>query len=256
MRRTGTICVATLLLLFVVIGNLMAMDGQEVISKYLEARGGKAKLEAIKTMHMVGTMSAGGMNGKIETWHKTPMKYAAHMTIQMQKIEEGCDGEHVWQVTPMGLNELKGDDRAKRLEQVRIEPMLGFTDRGGKLEYVGLEPVKGVDCHKVRVIQATGDTTVSYFDAGTFLLVQTEVDTPQGKVKQSFDDYKAVDGIKTPQKMSVVTPVSRMMITMDSVEINQPVADSIFVMPKAEEVPTVMKPVPDSLRGKSPDKDK
>jgi len=237
-------------------GSLLAMDGEEVVGKYLDARGGKAKLEKLETIHMKGTLMMSGMNGQIEIWNKAPQMYAMHMNMQMMTIKEGCNGEDVWQVTPQGLNIFEGDEKKKRLEQVRIEPMLGFTERGGVLEYVGLEPVKGVDCHKVRVIQATGDTTMSYFNAESFLLVKTDVDTPMGKVEQHFDDYKTVSGVVMPHKLRTVTPNMRVLITMSEVEVNQPVPDSLFAKPEAAEVPTVMKPLPDSLRGTSPDKDK
>ncbi|MFH1893580.1 MAG: hypothetical protein ABIK83_12970 [Candidatus Zixiibacteriota bacterium] len=243
---TGTVLVFFLTLAFSVI--LIAADADEIFNKHIEAMGGMKKLEALESLKMSGKINMGGMTGDIVITKKAPNFHLLQITSPMFEVNEGCDGKNVWSTSPMGFKTYDGVELEKRLEQTRIEPLVGFKERGGKYEFVAEEPVKGVDCYKMLYMQSTGDTTYTYYDKDTYYMVKTEVDTPEGPVEQFFEDFKTIDGYVYPFKLRTVSAQGRMMVTFDSIAVNQKVDESLFVMPDSASVPTRMKPVPDSLK--------
>lgn len=255
MRQFRVISILTVLTAICFSTALYGITADEIVANHLEAKGGLDKLKDLETVHMKGTMMMSGMQGQFELWNKAPNLHAMHVKVQGMTIEEGSDGENVWSVTPMGMNKFEGKQLEQRLEQTRLEPLLGFKDRGGSYELVGKEPVKGEEAYKVRFIQGTGDTTYSFFDTDTYYMIKTSVSTPQGEAEQFFKDFKTVDGYVFPGSITTAGQQGRVMIKIDQIEVNKPVADSLFVMPNPDDVPTVMKPLPDSMRKPMPGKD-
>ena len=250
MRKLAIILTLAAFLALAFSVTLLAVDADGIVSKYLKARGGVKKLEALKTVHMKGKIFAGSMTGDIEITNKTPNLHVLKIALPMITVTEGCDGKNVWSFNSMtGLKKYEGEELQKRLEQTRIEPLLGFKDRGGKYELLGIEPVKGDSCYKMLFIQGTGDTTYSYFDVNTYHMLKTEAISPEGRSEQYFEDYKDIDGYVFPFKMKTIAGPQRMIITFDEITVNKPVADSLFVMPDSASVPLPrMRPLPDSVR--------
>ena len=90
---------------FIAVGNLSAITLEEILAKNLEARGGKAKLEAIKTYTVDGTMTmAQGMDLSFTQAMKRPMKYRMDMSFQGMSIATAFDGTTAWSKNPMAGN--------------------------------------------------------------------------------------------------------------------------------------------------------
>lgn len=227
---------------------LIAADADEIFNNHIEAMGGMKKLEALETLRMSGKINMGGMTGEIIITKKAPNLHLLQIKSPMFEIQEGCDGENVWATSPMGFKKYDGEELEKRLEQTRIETLVGFKERGGKYEFVAEEPVKGVDCYKMLFMQGTGDTTYTFYDKETYYMVKTEVETPEGAIEQFFEDFRTIDGYVYPFKLRTVSNQGRMMVTFDTIAVNIKVDESLFVMPDSASVPSKMKPIPDSLR--------
>jgi len=227
---------------------LIAADADEIFNKHVDAMGGIKKLEALESLKMSGKINMGGMTGDIVITKKAPNFHLLQITSPMFEVKEGCDGENVWSVSPMGFKKYEGEELEKRLEQMLIEPLVGLKERGGKYEFVAEEPVKGVDCYKMLYMQKTGDTTYSFYDKDTYYMVKTEVTTPEGAVEQFFEDFKTIDGYVYPFKLRTVTAQGRMMVTFDSITVNQKIDESLFAMPDSASVPSRMQPLPDSVK--------
>jgi len=255
MRRLAIISLLSILTAICFSTALYAITADEVVQKHIEAKGGLDKLKALETVHMKGTMMMSGMQGQFEIWNKAPYYHAMHVKVQGMTIQDGCNGKEVWNVSPMGLKKYEGEDLKQRLEQARIEPLLGFKDRGGSWELIGEEPVKGQNAYKLLFTLETGDTTYSFFDAETFYMIKTSVPTPAGNIDQHFKDFMTVDGYVFPGSITSSSQQGRVMIKMNEIEVNVPVADSLFVMPNPDDVPSAMKPLPDSIRNQKPKTD-
>jgi hypothetical protein len=236
--------------------NLFAMDADDVVQKHLENKGGVQNLRAIKTVMMTGKFSTGGMSGAMRVYKKVPNLKSLTVKLPNFTYREGCDGKNLWAIGPTGFKRFTGEDREKRMVQTLIEPLLDYKSRGDRFEYIGLVNADSVECYKLRYIQATGDTTYSYFDTKNFNLVRSEVETPKGLMREQFDGFVNIDGLVFPTVImsSSAATESRNKIVFDEIKINEPIDDSIFVMPDSASIPARMVPLPDSIRGKQPRK--
>jgi len=151
-----TLATATLLFVFsfaFFASSAQAITAREVVNRYIEARGGLQRLEALKTLTMKGTMLRGGQSGRFLVVKKAPNFWAMRLGFPTFNVTRGCNGKDVWTTGPFGFKRSSGKALLNDLEESRIEPLLGFEQRGGKYVYLGIEPVMGDSCHKLLVIQ-------------------------------------------------------------------------------------------------------
>ena len=71
----------------------------EIIAKNIEAKGGKAALDAAEAIRMSGTMAmGGGMEAPFTVETKRPMKMRLEFVFQGMTGVQAYDGEQGWQV--------------------------------------------------------------------------------------------------------------------------------------------------------------
>ncbi len=204
----------------------------QVLNKYVDALGGKDNLLKIKdeSMKMTGAMQ--GMNIVITMTRKAPNKFYQLVDFgvgQQKTVFDGTKGK----TSAMGQEqELTGD----QLESIKLEAemnaFLDYPKYGIKPELTGMETINNKDAYKVVLNMPNGKKTTQYFDTNTGLLIRqiSTADTPQGSFTSTidFDNYKDVDGIKVPYKLTQSTPMGSIELTTTEVSINKGVPDSDF----------------------------
>ncbi len=257
MRLRATVLAIAALTILAFVETSLAMDADEIISRHLEAKGGVEKLRALKTLQMKGQFMSGSMVGEIQMAKRAPASYFFMAKTPRGISTQGCDGEHMWSTNPnTGFHKHEGDDFKKRLDQIVIEPLLGYKERGGRFEYIGTGDVRGDSCYKLLYIDAMGDTAyTAFFDVHNYHMLKVETSTPQGITEQFFEDLRDVDGYLFPFKLKMSSGDRKQTIAYDEITVNKPVPDSVFIMPDASTVPSVAKPMPDSLRDIPPERD-
>ncbi|HEY0726644.1 MAG TPA: hypothetical protein VGD38_01155 [Pyrinomonadaceae bacterium] len=87
----------------------------------------------------------------------------------------------------------------------------------------------------VEAVPKGGAAENLYFDVESGLLVRRDVtrNTPNSSVRVEvyFSDWRDVDGVKLPFKITQILPKMRFVITFDDVKQNVPVDDAMFVRP-------------------------
>ena len=85
----------------------VAQSLDEIIAKHIEARGGKAKMDTVKTARASGRMSVGpGMEAPFSIFWKTPTMVRMEFTIQGMTGIQAYDGTTGWSLMPfMGKTE-------------------------------------------------------------------------------------------------------------------------------------------------------
>ena len=135
----------------------------EIIAKNIEAKGGKAVMDAAKTMRMTGTMAmGGGMEAPFTVETKRPMKMRLEFVFQGMTGIQAYDGEQGWTVMPfMGKMEpelMTGDDLKNAEEQADFDgPLVDYEKKGNTVESLGLEEVEGTEAIKLKVTLKNGD---------------------------------------------------------------------------------------------------
>ena len=101
-----------------------------------------------------------------------------------------------------------------------------------KKKLTGMEKVNGKDTYKLTLTFPSGKKVTQYYNVDDGLRVKevSSLKTPRGSFSQTteFGNYKKVDGIKYPFKISQQMGPQNITMTVTSVEVNKGVKDSIF----------------------------
>ncbi len=214
---------------------------QEVLAKYVQAIGGRAANEKIKSRMMKGSaeIPAAGIKGTFEYYTAAPGKSLNKIMLAgIGEIIEGFDGTIAWSVNPIqGNRDKQGEELAQTKLTYNFYREINLDKLYPKMELKGTEKLGDKD---VYVIVGTPENLPSetfYFDAKSGLLLRQDITviSPEGKIptKTFFEDVREVDGVKIPFKIRSVLPQFEIIATTTEVKNNVTVEDAMFTKPKA-----------------------
>ncbi len=220
-----------------------SLSVDDIIAKNIEAHGGLAKMQAIKTVKMTGKVivQGGAMELPMTLQTKRPNMIRMEASFQGKALVQAYDGTTAWMVMPlMGKPdpEVMPADQAKDvIDQADIDgPLVDYKGKGHKVELVGKEDIEGTDTYKLKVTLKSGDVSYMYIDAGSFLEVKTtSKQKQQGTEVESdtfYSDFKDVNGVLFPFAIETRIggkPVSQ--IVVEKIEPGIAVEDGFFKMP-------------------------
>lgn len=230
-----------------------AQTVDEIVAKHLAARGGMAKIKAIKTMRSTGKREIQpGFSVPIVMEQSRPNKMRADFIVQGMTGSLAYDGANGWQLMPFQGNpnpEPMNEEMIKEFaEDSDIDgPLVDWKDKGHTVELVGKEPVEGTDAYKLKLTKKGGAVTHIWIDTDSFLELKSESKrsvrgTEQDTVAVS-GDYKDVGGLMLAHSFQIGQKGQPMLsMTFDKIEINPTVEDVRFKMPAAPKKPEANAP--------------
>jgi len=233
-----------LVVLFGVTAFVSAQTLESVLAKNYEAQGGLDKLKAVQSTFVKGKMIMQGMELPISIYQKRPNFMRSEIMVQGQKIIQVYDGTQGWMINPMTGSTDPIDMPAEELKSVKEQAdmdgfLINWKEKGYSLELVGKEEIEGADAYHIKV--TTKDTTIRhiYIDADSYLQIQQKGKYPsQGKeieITNSMGSYKKVGDLVLPfSSEGKIEGKSFQQVLMDTMMVNAPVPDSLFVRPKVE----------------------
>ncbi|HEV3278339.1 MAG TPA: outer membrane lipoprotein-sorting protein [Terriglobia bacterium] len=242
MHRTVLAFFAALILLPVAAG---AQTVDEVIARYVQARGGMDKLKSVRTERISMKFHAGSFEADVVQINKRPDKVRQEFILQGMAQVEAYDGKAGWQLNPFeGRREaelLSEDDTKGLVLDADIDgPLVDYAQKGHKAELVGHDSVEGTDCYKIKLTLKTGDIHTYYLDTDSLMEIKEESQTMiRGAMRESetyYGDYDKVDGMYVPFAIESGQKgdPDRTKLTVEKVEFNVPVDDAVFIMPAAK----------------------
>jgi outer membrane lipoprotein-sorting protein len=234
-----------------VCATLQAQTVDEIIAKNIQARGGIAKLRSLETLRQTARYTQGSLQATVVLENKRPSYYRQEFILQGLTDVTAYDGKTGWHISPFtGRKDaelLSEDDLKEIVEDADIEGQLvDYRQKGHQAELVGHDAVEGTDCYKIKLTLKNGDLRYYYLDADSFLELKVETQRLiRGAVQYRdtvFGDYEEVSGLYFPFAMDTGEKgdPNRAKITVEKVEVNVPLNDSIFSLP------------PSTQRGKTP----
>ena len=208
------------------------ITAEKVIEKYIEAIGGKEKLEAIQDMTVEASANMNGMTLQQKSYYKLPNKYASLMSINGNvMVEQKFNGERGVVKSFQGEQELTGEQLEEFKQQAVMNPELKYAELGIIISLEGVDKIEGKDAYKIKVTNPSGKFVYDYYDMENNLKISTKqnVSTPQGDFTtvQSYSDYREIEGIKIPFLIQI-SGMQNLELKVDSVLINTNIADDIF----------------------------
>lgn len=226
-----------------------AQTADEIIEKSLAALGGRAALAKIKSRSMSGTITlstpAGDIPGTIEITNALPNKARTLIKADLSafgagplELDQRFDGQSGYVLdTLQGNREISGNQLDNMRNTGFPHPFMTYKESGIAARLAGKEKVGDRDAHVVLFEPTTGSTIRQHIDAETFLPIRfsLKVNVPQlgADVEQTTDllDYREVDGVKVPFKLTSSSSVQSYRVELAKVEHNGPVDEKLFAKP-------------------------
>jgi len=237
--------ISQLLLLVTVVfcsASVYSQTVDEIISKHLDAVGGKDKLSGVTSVYMEGTMEVMGTSGTTKSTILNGKGSRSESEISGQQVVNVYTDKGGWQINQFaGMTDPQAmsDEQFKAGEdQIFVEPFLDYAARGGKAELVGQEKVGTVNAHKIKYTNKDGAVTTYFIDPATFHVIQVSATASnmgqEVEVKSSYSDFQKTDyGLVVPRAIDIDFGGQFSLSTkIQKVDVNQPVDVSIFEMKK------------------------
>lgn len=215
--------------------SLQAQTVDEVISKHLDAIGGKEKLLALNSVVMDANMTVQGteigfkmteLHNKGQRIDITAMGMAGYI---IQTVTEG------WRFLPFQGQAKPEATPAETVKEVADaldiqSSFLNYKEKGHQVELVGKEDVEGTEAFKLKLKMKGGLEQTIFLDPTTYYIIKvvTKSKATGQEVEQSqtFSNYKKIDsGYVFPFSMTGFGPGE---LTISKIQVNVPIDEKIF----------------------------
>ena len=198
---------------------------------------------------------------QVELPFKMEMKRTRKLRLELQFNGQTAiqvyDGVNGWKMRPF-LNRTDyepytADETKAASEQADLDgPLVDYAAKGTIVELAGMEKVNGRDNYRLKLTLKSGYSFHVWIDAQTFLESKIEgtprrLDGEYHPVEIYMTDYRSTNGLMIPYVLAtkVVTPVpvagkkdpsqySAETITIEEVQLNRQLEDSLFAAPKSD----------------------
>jgi hypothetical protein len=216
-----------------------ALTADEIVTKYLDALGGKDAISKVKTMSVEGTMEVMGGEAPTTTITVDGVGTKQETDFNGTKIISCYTDKGGWAVNPMaGATDptpMPDDQYNSGKAGIYVGgPLYNYADKGSTIELASKDD-------KSYTIKLTTKEKVKYtyvIDAKTYLVnTMTMEGQNQGQpvtVTASYSDYRKTEtGFMVPYGIGLDLGQFQLTITVKKVELNKTIDPAIFVMPKA-----------------------
>lgn len=225
-------------------------EGAKVIDRAIKAAGGEAKLKTLKAVTLKGKGKV-HENSDIEFSFEASVDGLDRMRLDLEAVEGGqqhkiqvvSNGEKVWAKKENGEvdeppPEIMTLVKTELLALRGCQTLLPLRDKGHHLAPLGEARVNDKPAMGVRVSRKDLPDVSFFFDKETGLPVKAEMRVKEDKGGMEathewyFSDYKEIDGIKHPMKVSLYRDGKKFLEgEVSEVKAEEKLDDSVFAKP-------------------------
>jgi zinc protease len=220
---------------------------KKLLADAVVAKGGKARLDAIKTIREVGTgtttIRGQSLPVTIEHTFAAPdrMRIDANIANKL-KVQVAISGKEGWELAPdpktadPQLFALDGNDLVAAQFEAWREPELILekaTDPAAKITPLADDTIDGKPQGVVKMASPFGLDVVIYIDRKTKLVTRVTYSSEGQSETDDFGDYKDVGGVKVAFKRSAATTGRVTALTMDKIDLAAKIDPKLFDKPAA-----------------------
>jgi hypothetical protein len=221
-------------------GVLRAQTADDIVNKYLDAIGGKEKIQKVKTFSAERTSQVMGNEGPSNLSIVVGSSFKLVSEINGQSFIQVFTDKGGWMVNPYAgaTSPTALPDEAVKEGKILLDPFGPLNDyaaKGNKVELLGKEG----NTFKLKVTNPSASDITVFVDTATYLMTKISIVAQfMGQSMEqttSYSDYKKGD-------MDIVFPYTvelnyggqvSITSTVKKIEINKTIDPAIFVMPKS-----------------------
>src|SRR2546428_6400284 len=248
----------------------------EIVARYVEARGGADKLAALQTLKVTGRVFFGGgddfsVTAQFAQFLGRPNQIRREITLQGLTAIDAYDGKESWSVDPFqGRKDpfrTTADEARGLAQDADFEgPLVRWREKGHQIRYLGTEDVDGTPAHKLRIALKDGDVQYVYLDPDYFLEIrrvsERRIRGSERVTEADFGAYAQVNGVWIPTSIEAGRKggPKTQRFTVESAEGNFQAGDELFrfpggpgtraILPPQKTAPLLAQPPP--LKGPAP----
>ncbi len=218
-------------------------DPVALLDKYIEATGGASAVASISSRTATGAVESAANNPfPVEVYRKGKDKGLVITRMVGNDTSVGVDGDSGWTSSPgRGTRDMTAGAAQAALLEDDLYLLQNVKQQYTRWRHGSPEEVNGAQAFVLNgtsVGRGPGQVPVRlYLDqqSGLLLRLMHFVETPLGRLPTQIDysDYREVDGIQVPFRISSIRPDTRGTLVLEKVEHNTPIDDSMFVKPDA-----------------------
>lgn len=203
------------------------ITAHDVINEYLNALGGKEKLEGVQSYALMAEAEMQGTKLSLELKKTAKNQFMQDVKVMGNSMSrQVLDGDMGYMVMQGQRKDLGEEELKKVKEESAPFPELNYLNNNIVLE--GIETVEGKKAFKLKI----SDEKSIFYDMESGLKLQ-EVNTTemQGQKMQQtliYDDYKEVSGIKFPFKLTQSMGPQSIEFLVQEIKVNEGVSDADF----------------------------
>jgi hypothetical protein len=221
-------------LLLTTFASVSAQTADEVINKYIDAIGGKAKLLSLNRLKVEGQIEVQGVTipFTMQSIHDKANRMDAE--FQGMKIVEIVTPQAGWSMNGLqgqsALQPMSQEDLKTKVDALDLQDQLiDYAQKGHKVEMLGKDEADGNEYFKVKLTTKAGNDRIYFIDTKTYLPYKVEntmnVSGQEVKSEMKFLDYQTLEnGIK----MAFKQEVGPMMMVFKKITVNPVIDESIF----------------------------
>ncbi|MCW3120301.1 MAG: outer rane lipoproteinsorting protein [Chitinophagaceae bacterium] len=211
----------------------------EVISKSMDAVGGKDKISKIKSIYTESTAQIMGNDAPVTVTILNGKGFKSETEFNGSKIIQALNDKGGWMINPMAgsstAQALPDEQYKAARDQIFVGgELFNYAANGSKAELLGKEG----DLYKIKITGKDSSFTTYFIDPATYYLKkavkQGDMMGQPVEITISFSDYQKTDfGYVIPHKIDTDMGGNfSFSATVNKVEINKEVDPKIFEMPK------------------------
>jgi thiol-disulfide isomerase/thioredoxin len=207
-----------------------------ILSKYVDAIGGRAANERVKSRVIKGKVELSGAEswGQLSIYAKAPNKSLTIMNVgPMGQVKHGYDGCNAWNVgDTIGSQNLTGAALSSFSAGTDFYREIKLDELYPGIRLMGRVKEKDRELYMVEGYPAFGSAETMYFEVESGLLTGRDLtqQTPRGpiRVEMRYSDWRVIDGVKLPFKITQLMPNLKFIFTVREVKHNLPLEDKFF----------------------------
>jgi outer membrane lipoprotein-sorting protein len=245
-----------------------AQTADDIVNKFIEASGGKEKLNAINTLQYSQLIKVQSPVGEIQlplhVYKQKDKLFRLEGSLQLGAqsfdfftVISDTAGYLMLPANPMlgtagGLTKLDEAERASQTYQMDVAGLFGslvdYAAKGHKLELLKDENVKKQACYKIKLTLNTGqeitylisknDNLIARVDAkGSMAAGMSGLGAIMGDMKDRinkmnvetlYSDYKPVNGIMFPTKLTIKSRMPDSESELTNIQVNKPIDPRLY----------------------------
>jgi hypothetical protein len=234
----------TLLYIFAISVNTQAQTADEIIGKWMEAMGGKAKLNSIHSLYTENNVSIMGNQASGLSYTVDGNGYRTEIDFNGQKVITTVTDKNGWSINP-----LQGQTKPESLPEDQVistrpelfiaGPLFDYQAKGYKAILIGKDSLDGLSVYhiKLNTDSVKGPQMDVYLDAVKFYVLkivrQVRVNGQNFEIDFSYNNYKLTE-FGNIMAFTQDLDLAGLKITTEYkiVKINQSIDSSLFALPK------------------------